>query len=919
MRADEGRMRVLQSAMPLHRLIAAAAFVLAALAPTARAQAPDALVPESYVLDESARRALAAEWLTDVERADLRVFHGVWDARDLDDPARHAIVALNGWELRAPILDDPEVPAVLRAEARLREGRADLVGILLRGDDTVRAARLRAEALEMLGDIDGALAEVETVADRLRAGAYAESAPDLVDAVRCLAIRARLAGQPARDFQTMLDLLARAHQRIDRLHWPAKLVEASILLEKDHDHDGILALHETLRLNPRCAEAWYRLGRVALDRFDFGSAELAAASLRRQHPRHPLADLLTVEARLIQDDPDGALDLLDPLLERLPLFRSAHAYRAAAAGLLYDDAALRAAFEAADALSPGSAEAHFVAGRHLSLNRQYDAAAGVLEEAIRRRPAWPAPRIELGLMEMQSGREDRAHDVLAAVVELDPFNKRAANSLLLLEEMAAWNRVETEHFILKYQPGVDEVMAAMMPEALERIHERVTKRFAFEPPRRTTIELMPDHRRFAVRITGMPWIHTVAACTGPVIALEPPREGRASEHLGLFDWPRVIQHEYTHTVTLAQTNNRIPHWLTEAAAVSMEQSPRAYDTCLLLAEAWRDETLFDLDEIKWGFVRPRRPGDRALAYAQGHWMVEFMNERFGPSALIRLLEQYFQGRREAEAMPAALGVERDAFFAAFLEWAAAQVASWGLAPEPSLEALTDELRWADPEMAEIMAASEQARLDVIAGTLTGQIGLPRRAQSEPLEGDDWPVLIRPHVEITQDTLAAWLEAHRDHPDLVELDLRRRLADAETLDDELIAALERYAALRPVDPWPHKRLADHWLDADAPDRAIPHLEYLDAREEKSPVFAITLARLYRERGDNAGAQAKAERALGIDPYHAANRELAAALAIETRDVALARRHIEALTLLEPDRPQHRKRLEAIERLLGAGGE
>jgi hypothetical protein len=93
------------------------------------------------------------------------------------------------------------------------------------------------------------------------------------------------------------------------------------------------------------------------------------------------------------------------------------------------------------------------------------------------------------------------------------------------------------------------------------------------------IEVMPDHERFAVRITGMPFVHTIAACTGPVIAMEVPREGPPSKHMGLFDWPRVIQHEYTHTITLGQTRNRIPHWLTEAAAVSMEPAPRSYDTC----------------------------------------------------------------------------------------------------------------------------------------------------------------------------------------------------------------------------------------------------------------------------------------------------------------------------------------------------
>ena len=94
----------------------------------------------------------------------------------------------------------------------------------------------------------------------------------------------------------------------------------------------------------------------------------------------------------------------------------------------------------------------------------------------------------------------------------------------------------------------------------------------------------------------------------------------------------------------------------------------------------------------------------------------------------------------------------------------------------------------------------------------------------------------------------------------------------------------------------------------------HLEELDAREEKSPVYAWRLAGLYRQRGDLEKALEKITRAVQIDPYNASNRELAAAIAIEAGRLDLARRHVRALTLLEPDRPQHQKRLERIEELL-----
>src|SRR4029077_9385470 len=95
---------------------------LACFATTASARQQAPLVPESFTLDESAAKDLSAAWLTDDERKTMRVFHGVWDDRDLTTPLLNAIVALNAWDFTNPALADPTVPAELRAEAKLRAG-----------------------------------------------------------------------------------------------------------------------------------------------------------------------------------------------------------------------------------------------------------------------------------------------------------------------------------------------------------------------------------------------------------------------------------------------------------------------------------------------------------------------------------------------------------------------------------------------------------------------------------------------------------------------------------------------------------------------------------------------------------------------------------------------------------------------------
>jgi len=873
------------------------------------------MVPPSVDLAPPARSAIDAEWLTPDERKDLRVFHGVWDEGDLDTIERRAMAALRTWALLDPVLVDLAAPVELRAEAALRRGEIDDALALLEGASSMHATRLRAEALETLGRFDEADRSIDEPVGLLLTRRL-EDAGSLTEGVRSLIIRSRIRGQPARDYATMMDLLARSRQSIDRLHWPTMLTEADLLLDKDNTTEGLAAIQQTLSLNPRCSEAWYLLGRIALDRFDFDSARQAAENLRRLNRRHPLADLLMIRAAIIQGDSDVATSLLADILARYPLMREALALRCAAVALTYDEAALRDALTTFDAASPGSAAAHYEAGRALALDRQYELAADLLSEAARRRPAWPEPRVELGLLEMQSGRDALALEALRAVRELDPFNKRVANSLFLLEELLAkFTQVETEHFVIRFSPETeDRVMADLMVERLEAIHATVASRFEHKPDRKTVIELMPDHMWFGVRITGMPHIHTIAACTGPVIAMEAPREGPPREHFGIYDWPRVIQHEYTHTITLSQTRNRLPHWLTEAAAVTMEPGARGYDTELALAAAWHEHRLFDLDEINWAFIRPKRPGDRSLAYAQGAWMVEFMNERFGESALIRLLERYFEGDPEARAIPAALDMSREAFYEAFLAWAGEQVRAWGLAPQPSLESLKDELRAADPALVELMRGNERLALEVMAASLTDRIGTAAPVREASLGAADWLVPPKPEVQVSEEALAEWLERHPDHPDLLQMAVERAVAMNDGVRFNVVPLIESYAAARPIDPMPHRLLAKFWQDQSEHGRAAPHLEFLDAREQYDEVYALALAQHYRVAKDAARAIDKVDRAVNINPYFAPHRELAAAIAIEAGDLPRAQRHIVALTILEPDRPQHARRLEAIERMI-----
>ncbi|MEE2895490.1 MAG: hypothetical protein VX726_07065, partial [Planctomycetota bacterium] len=71
---------------------------------------------------------------------------------------------------------------------------------------------------------------------------------------------------------------------------------------------------------------------------------------------------------------------------------------------------------------------------------------------------------------------------------------------------------------------------------------------------------------------------------------------------------------------------------------------------------------------------------------------------------------------------------------------------------------------------------------------------------------------------------------------------------------------------------------------------------------------------RPPGDAGVAFDAAERAARMNAYDPGTRELAASCAIEAGRFDDARRHILALTILEPAQPRHARRLEAIDRLI-----
>lgn len=674
------------------------------------------------------------KWLKAIEPEDLPPV----DVRPYDTPLDIARKQVYAGHYRAAIYrlydikqGDPATIALLRAQADLALGRydnalaaLDKAGPDSQGDIAVMRGRVlremgRAdEALkvlkqavidhaqlpaahfelgqlaEELGDFPLAIASYGWFNDRPQAffdrwmtskddPAFA-SAQQLITVGQALDRWATLTGaykDNTRLHNEILAMFVRAYDVVERRYGPAHVAAAAFFLNHDDMENAVEELGAALEENPQSMPAMRLYGRMMIDNYNFDGGDKVIAAMRQVNPTSYQANLLETRNLLQQRQPAQAQAVVQKVLAVRPHDLEALGLLASCQALALKDDQLRQTLKQADEICPTSAVALFEVAEQLGNMRQYPRAAEMYQQAIQRAPWWNDARNGLGLLYTQSGDEDLARTVLEQAHAMDPFSMRTTNYLRLLDGLSKFSTSETEHFIVMYDSTVDPVIPEYFGRYLESIHQAVCATFKAEPTRKTLIEVFPTHAAFSVRTTGAPWIGTVGASTGRVIAMVSPRNGKNT--MGAFNWAQVLRHEYTHTVTLAATDNRIAHWFTEGLAVQQERSPMQWEWVPMLYSAVNKHQLFRMNQLTWGFVRPRRPIDRQLAYAESSWVCQYIEEKYGHQTILDMMQAFKDGASELEVFPRVLHMSDEEFTEQFFAWTKQQVDTWGYDPETS--------------------------------------------------------------------------------------------------------------------------------------------------------------------------------------------------------------------------------------------
>ncbi|WP_162130512.1 tetratricopeptide repeat protein [Schlesneria paludicola] len=488
--------------------------------------------------------------------------------------------------------------------------------------------------------------------------------------------------------------------KVDKTYWQAHLVSGRLLLEKYNKSQGRPELKAALAINPNAADVHVELAKSAVGDYDWDEVEEEAKRALQINPRSTGAFQALATAKLYFRDSDAAEKLLADALQINPVETETLALLAALrmlqdgwpdptrwkelVGHLDHIADLKLADPTRceqiliDVATRNPKPGIFLASlaEVVDMFRQHSVAEPLLKQAILLMPQLSQPKNALGQLYMQTGQIDAAKRTLDEAFKADPYHVRVSNMRKVIKVLDDYESIETAHFVIRADGKLDKLLARYMGEYLEEVYPELTSLFGYEPEARTQIEIyntakgLSGHQWFSARMVGLPWVQTIGASTGVIIAMQSP--GSMEKPL---NWARVLKHEFVHVLTLQQTQFNIPHWYTEALAVRSEGYPRPVEWNALLLDRVPKGELKNLDNLSMGFIRAGNIANWNFAYCQSVLYAEYIVKRFGEKSLAGLLDAYRRNLSTDKAIPEVFGVSKEDFEQGYRQYLDAIVAS----------------------------------------------------------------------------------------------------------------------------------------------------------------------------------------------------------------------------------------------------
>jgi tetratricopeptide (TPR) repeat protein len=485
------------------------------------------------------------------------------------------------------------------------------------------------------------LAQMKQLIERRFGDFQSQDAPALGQALLLLGIEPRL----------VLDNCFRRAEKADPPVREAFLATGQLALDK---HDSALAadaFRAGLKKFPDDPDLESGLARA----FESGDQQEMLQHLQAAlaaNPRHVPSLLLLANHLIDAEEYDQAGQQLALALKVNPHSPEALAYRAVLALLRNDTAGAQQ--DRADALHFWNANpaVDYLIGQKLARKYRFEEAAAEQKRALDLDPAYVPARRELAEDLLRLGQDAQGWELAQDAHAQDSYDVTLYNLVLLHDQMTQYTTLTNADFMVEMTAHEAALYGQRVLDLLNRAKATLCAKYGVALTNLTRVEIFPAQKDFAVRTFGMPGNPGyLGVCFGSVITANSP----ASQAPNPANWEDVLWHEFCHVVTLHETRNRMPRWLSEGISVYEErQANPAWGERMNLdyRQMILDGKLTPLGKLSGAFLAPMSNKDLLFAYYESSLVVEFLARERGLETLKAILQDLRDGQEINQAITA---------------------------------------------------------------------------------------------------------------------------------------------------------------------------------------------------------------------------------------------------------------------------
>ncbi|MFQ5862709.1 MAG: tetratricopeptide repeat protein [Candidatus Brocadiales bacterium] len=398
----------------------------------------------------------------------------------------------------------------------------------------------------------------------------------------------------------------------------------------------------------------------------------------------------------------------------------------------------------------------------------------------------------------------------------------------------------TEHFVIRYTTGKDEVLLEDTERALEQVYKEIGHDLRYFPEEKIVVEVYPSVDSFSAASTlkrkEIETSGTVAICHFNRLMIMSPRL-----LLRGYPWMETLAHEYVHYIITKRTRNLTPIWFHEGLAKyeesrwkssqGMELTPVQSH---LLAQAIEQDYFITFEEMHPSIAKLKSAEDAALAFAEVLTAMRYIVEKGGYPLLNKILDEIGAGRSVEEAVEVGLGMPFEDFER---DWRA-YMRTLGLKKIPGLRVMPLKIKGPgakEESPTEIEVAD--ARKFTMLGDLLEEENRPDAALFEYKKARKHAGLGSP--QILNKLARAYMQNHRDddaqrvlhdalsyYPNYVTVYITQgELHKKRGETDRAIESFKSASHINPFNPAVHQRLAQLYTTAGNKEAAKKSLEKL----------------------------------------------------------------------------------------------